>query len=149
MPFPLPACTVKLVRTAQPALQFAVGDPFPGGETKVGEIDEPCAAATAKRADAEHGGATGVVEVGGTVVVGATAVVELAGTLVVVVALLLVELRVTSAVIPMAASATMAAMTTILHPFRIGVFFSASSEPSAIGSLPGVVQTLEDRQEAG
>src|SRR5665213_3384084 len=135
MPFPLPACTVKLVRTAQPALQFAVGDPFPGGETKVGEIDEPCAAATAKRADAEHGGATAVVEV--------------AGTLVVVVALLLVELRVTSAVIPMAASATMAAMTTILHPFRIGVFFSASSEPSAIGSLPGVVQTLEDRQEAG
>jgi hypothetical protein len=74
---------------------------------------------------------TGTVVAGADVVVGTTRVVVLAENLVVVVVLLLVELRVASAVIPTAASATMATMTTIIHPLSSGDFFSAPSEASA------------------
>jgi hypothetical protein len=77
-------------------------------------------------------GARTVVAVTGKVVVGDAVVVELAGTLVVVVALLLVELWVASAVIPTAASATMATMATTIQPVSSGDFFSASLRSSGV-----------------
>jgi hypothetical protein len=74
------------------------------------------------------------VVVTGTVVVAAIVVVVTVGALIVVVVLLLVELRVARAVTPTAASATMATMATIIHPFSRCDFSSASIDSPATAS---------------
>ena len=79
-----------------------------------------------------HDGGLVIVEVVAAIVELGTAFVRLTGTVEEVVALLLVELRAARAVIPTAARATMATITTIIHPLSSGDFFSTSLKPSAI-----------------
>lgn len=86
-----------------------------------------------------------VVANGTVVVVAATVVVVVVGTRVVVETLPLDELWVTRAVIPTAASATMATIATIIHPLRRESLIAVSSSPSLTSSHVGIFETLQDR----